>query len=304
MKTKSFVVRWLDNEAVVDKRGDRIDWLQCLPFIGIHALCFGVWWTGVSPVAFATALALYFIRLFAITGFYHRYFSHRAFRTSRAFQLVMGVVGNSAVQRGPIWWSAHHRHHHRHSEEPEDLHSPTQHGFWRSHIGWFMTGTGFKTDGRYVGDWLRYPELRLLDRFDWAVPLLLLLGLASTGVFMELRAPWLETTAAQMVVWGFGISTVAVYHVTYTINSLAHCFGNQRFTTEDDSRNNLWLALLTLGEGWHNNHHHYPSSVRQGFRWWEVDITYYLLVVLSWTGLIYDLRQVPSHILSNVRAGE
>ena len=298
MEKKALLARWLDNKTAQESHDNRIDWLRCLPFIGIHCLCLGAWWVGVSPVALSTAIALYVIRLFAITGFYHRYFSHRAFKTSRGFQFVMAVAGNSAVQRGPIWWAAHHRNHHRYSEKPKDLHSPHQHGYWRSHMGWFMTGAGFKTDVRYVRDWLRYPELRALDRFDWVVPFILLVALAGTGVVMEHLAPWLETSVAQMVVWGFGISTVAVYHVTYTINSLAHGFGSQRFSTGDDSRNNLWLALLTFGEGWHNNHHHYPSSARQGFRWWEIDLTYYALVLLSWTGLIRDLRQVPAPVLS------
>ncbi|MGB7218554.1 MAG: acyl-CoA desaturase [Vicinamibacterales bacterium] len=290
---------WLDTSVAARRRDDdRIDWLRCAPFVAIHALCLGAWWTGVSPIAAGTAFALYAARLFAITAFYHRYFSHRTFTTSRAFQFVMAAAGSAAVQRGPIWWAAHHRNHHRHADETQDLHSPRQHGLWRSHMGWFMTGAGFRTKERYVRDWLRYPELRALDRFDWVVPVLLLAALAGTGAVLERRAPGLGTSAAQMVVWGFAISTVAVYHATYTINSLAHRFGRRRFATKDDSRNNLWLALLTFGEGWHNNHHRFPASARQGFYWWEIDLTYYGLVMLSWTGLIGGLRPVPPRVLS------
>jgi stearoyl-CoA desaturase (Delta-9 desaturase) len=280
---------------------DRIDWIRGLPFFGIHALCLGAVWTGVSTAALVVAAALYVARVFALTAFYHRYFSHRTFRTSRAFQFVMAAWGSLAVQRGAIWWAAHHRHHHRHAEEVPDLHSPVRHGFWRSHVGWFLTTEGFRTQSRYVRDWLRYPELRWLDRYDWIVPAALFAGLWLLGALLERRAPSLGTSAAQMVVWGFGISTVAVSHVTYTINSLAHRFGRRRFRTTDDSRNNALLALLTMGEGWHNNHHHYPASARQGFYWWEIDLTYYGLLVMSWLGLIWDLRGVPASVLSRNR---
>jgi stearoyl-CoA desaturase (delta-9 desaturase) len=298
MKAAS-VVRWIDTDARVgDADADRIDWVRCLPFIGMHVLCVCAVWTGVSMTALAVAGALYALRLFAITAFYHRYFSHRTFRTSRAFQWVMAATGSLAVQRGPIWWAAHHRHHHLHAEEPSDLHSPVQHGFWRSHMFWFMTGAGFRTQTRYVRDWLQFPELRWLDRFDWVLPALLIAGLVAFGQTLASVAPQLGTSPWQLVVWGFGVSTVAVYHVTYTVNSLAHRWGSRRYQTRDDSRNNVALAFLTMGEGWHNNHHHYPASARQGFYWWEVDLTYYLLVALSWVGLIWDLRPVPTRVLT------
>jgi stearoyl-CoA desaturase (Delta-9 desaturase) len=293
---------WFDSSrAPAAGADDRIDWARCLPFIGIHLLCLGALWTGVSTTALVVFAMLYVARVFAVTGFYHRYFSHRTFRTSRAFQFVMALAGNLAVQRGPIWWAAHHRHHHLHSEEVPDLHSPVQHGFWRSHLLWFLTDAGFRTQTRYVRDWLKYPELRLLDRFDWVAPAALITALAALGAVLDRYAPHLGTSAAQLVVWGFAISTVAVYHATYTINSLAHRWGSRRFDTRDDSRNNFALALLTMGEGWHNNHHHYPASARQGFYWWEIDLTYYGLVALSWLGLIRDLRPVPAHVLTRNR---
>ena len=132
-----------------------------------------------------------------------------------------------------------------------------------------------------VKDLLKYPELRFLDRFDVAVPAVLGVGVFLLGVLLKHVAPGLGTNGWQILVWGFFISTVAVYHGTYTINSLSHVFGRQRYKTGDASRNNPWLALITLGEGWHNNHHHYPASVRQGFYWWEFDITFYMLKLMS-----------------------
>jgi len=292
------LARWIDTGASARALDDgAVDWLRCAPFLALHALCLAPIWTGVSTTALAVAGGLYASRVFALTAFYHRYFSHRAFRTSRPFQFLMAVAGNCAVQRGPIWWAAHHRHHHLHSEEASDLHSPRRHGFWYSHMLWFMTGAGFRTQTRYVRDWMQYPELRWLDRFDWVAPTLLALALGLTGSLLARVRPDLGTSAPQLLAWGFVISTVAVYHTTYTVNSAAHVWGTRRFNTRDDSRNNAALALLTMGEGWHNNHHHFPASARQGFYWWEIDCTYYGLVALSWMGLVWDLRGVPPYVL-------
>jgi stearoyl-CoA desaturase (delta-9 desaturase) len=248
---------------------------------------------GVSPVALIVCAALYFIRMFAITGFYHRYFSHKSFKTSRVGQFLFGVLGSSAVQRGPIWWAAHHRDHHQYSDKKEDAHSPIQHGFVRAHMSWFLSKKGFAPDLKRVRDLMNYPELRWLDRFDIIVPVLLAVAVFMLGVALEKYAPGLGTNGWQMLVWGFFVSTVLCSHGTYTINSLSHVFGRQRYRTGDSSRNNWFLALITLGEGWHNNHHHYPSSTRQGFYWWEFDITFYLLKVMSWMGIIWDLKPVP-----------
>jgi len=245
------------------------------------------------------ALAAYLVRMFAITGFYHRYFSHRTFKTSRAGQFVFGLLGASAVQRGPVWWAAHHRHHHANSDRAEDVHSPSQHGFWRSHMGWFLTIKGFAPDFQLVRDLMKFPELRWLDRFDVVVPTLLGVSMFLLGVILHNVAPQLGTTGWQMLVWGFVISTVVCWHGTYTINSLSHVFGRQRYRTGDTSRNNWLLAILTLGEGWHNNHHYYPNTVRQGFYWWEYDITFYILKLLSWCGIIWDLKPVPVAVREN-----
>jgi stearoyl-CoA desaturase (delta-9 desaturase) len=290
------ILQWFDSGASAstpDDASDKVEWARIVPFILMHVACLAVFWVGTSPVAVGTAVALYFIRMFAITGFYHRYFSHRSFKTSRVGQFVFGVLGATAVQRGPVWWAAHHRHHHAYSDKPEDVHSPVHHGFIRSHMGWFLSRRNFSPNLKYVRDLTRYPELRLLDRFDVLVPFAFAGLIFLVGALLETKAPQLGTTRWQMLVWGFFISTVACYHGTYTINSLCHVFGTQRYRTGDQSRNNWLLALITLGEGWHNNHHHYPSSCRQGFYWWEIDITWYVLRVLAWLGIIWDLRTVP-----------
>jgi stearoyl-CoA desaturase (delta-9 desaturase) len=293
------LLRWFDTAAAAapGDRGERIDWLRVIPFIGLHLACLGVFVVGFSWFALWTAVASYALRMFVLTGFYHRYFSHRAFRTSRVVQFVAAVVGASCVQRGPLWWAAHHRRHHRHADTPGDPHSPRHGGFLWSHTGWFLTPAAFATDREAVRDLWRFAELRLLDRFDIAVPVALASALYFLGRHLALMHPALGTSGPQLVVWGFFVSTVMLFHATFTINSLAHRFGSRRFATRDDSRNNWVLALLTFGEGWHNNHHHFPGSARQGFRWWELDLTWYGLQLLAWLRLIRDLKPVPLHLV-------
>ncbi len=292
--------RWLDSEVdygeVPEEEAERIDWLRVLPFLLMHVACLSVIWVGWSPVAVAVAVALYGLRMLAITGFYHRYFSHKAFKTSRPVQFVFAVLGASAAQRGPLWWAAHHRHHHAHADQETDAHSPHHRGFWYSHMAWFMNRKNHRTRHELVRDLSRYPELRFLDRYAMLVPALLAVTLFLTGTALEHFAPGLGTNGWQLLVWGFVISTVVLYHATFTVNSMAHTFGRRRYATKDDSRNNLWLALLTFGEGWHNNHHHFPGSARQGFFWWEVDLTWYWLRLMQAMGLIWDVRPVPDRI--------
>jgi len=295
------IIRWFDAHAAEHKTPHKehhqIDWIQSAPFIIMHLMCLGVLWVGWSSVAVFVAFALYLFRMFAITGFYHRYFSHRAFRTSRTCQFIFALMGATAVQRGPLWWAAHHRTHHRYADTKNDLHSPHQSGFWWSQIGWLTSKQNFSTKHDVVGDFSRFPELQFLNRFDTLVPFLFAVAIFCFGKFLEAYAPELGTNGMQMLIWGFFISTVVLLHATSTINSLSHMFGKKRYPTPDESRNNPFLALLTLGEGWHNNHHHYASSARQGFFWWEIDITYYGLVALSWLGLVWDLRPVPNQYL-------
>ena len=302
----SALMRWFDTGRVTPadadaKADNRVDWVRALPFFAMHAACVAVFWVGVSPTALWVALGLYGVRMFAITGFYHRYFSHRTFRTSRVVQFAFAVLGASAVQRGPLWWAAHHRHHHVHADTHADPHTPRK-GFWRSHAGWFLSRAGFRTDPSRIGDLLKYPELRWLDRFDTVVPVILAVLLYVAGEALSARAPGLGTHGLQLLVWGFFVSTVALFHGTVTINSLAHRWGRRRFATRDDSRNNLWLALLTFGEGWHNNHHFFPGSARQGFRWWEIDLTWYGLCALRALGLVRDLKPIPAWVLA--KAGD
>ncbi|MDJ0957944.1 MAG: acyl-CoA desaturase [Arenicellales bacterium] len=296
---KRSVLSWIDNSAYYEtekkhtRGGSRIDWVRIVPFIGLHVACLSVVFVGWSAAAVLVAVASYFVRMFAITGFYHRYFSHRSFKTSRSLQFIFAILGATATQRGPIWWAAHHRHHHVNSDTELDCHSPRQ-GFWWSHIGWFLTRDNFSTKPNRVSDLSRYPELRWLDRFDVVVPLLYGVALFLVGEWLASSYPSLGTNGLQLFVWGYLISTVFLLHMTLFVNSLAHKFGSTRFHTEDDSRNNLILALLTLGEGWHNNHHFYPVSARQGFYWWEIDITFYILKFMSLFGLIWDMKTVPA----------
>ena len=299
------VLRWFDSESGLAKISQddekRVDWLRIIPFIVLHGMCLAVIWVGWSWTAIIMALLLYIIRMFAITGFYHRYFSHKSFKTHRFWQFIFGAMGNASVQRGPLWWAAHHRHHHRFTDQEQDVHSPSRHGFWWSHIGWLTSRANFPTNYKYVAEWAKYPELRWLNRFDTVIPILLALALYIFGALLERFAPHLGTNGMQMLVWGFFISTTVLFHATVTINSFDHMYGSRRYNTPDTSRNNALLALITLGEGWHNNHHHFAVSARQGFFWWEIDMTYYLLVFMSWLGIVKELRPVPEHVLNKNR---
>ena len=297
------IVAWFDSNAniAVDNNPEKIEFLRILPFILLHLACFTVFFVGFSATALIIAVMLYALRMFAITGFYHRYFAHKAFKTSRFVQFIFAFLAASSAQRGPLWWASHHRHHHANSDKPDDSHSPVQRGFFWSHISWFLTNKNFNSKNERVKDLLVYPELKFLDRFDVIAPLFLAASLYALGAALEIYAPHLQTSGLQLLVWGFAISTVVLYHMTFTVNSLAHVWGKRRFNTSDQSRNNSLIALLTLGEGWHNNHHHFPSAARQGFYWWEIDLTYYGLKILSALGLIWDLRKVPAEVLSNKR---
>jgi len=293
------LIRWFDTDygnsdvAAIHAKPDKVEFIRVLPFIFLHLGCLGVFLAGWSWFAVGTAAALYLVRMFAITAFYHRYFSHKTFHTSRPAQFLFAVVGATAVQRGPLWWSYQHRHHHKHSDEEEDVHSPNRRGFWWSHIGWITSARNFPTDYSHVRDLARFPELVFLNRFDSLVPALFAVMLFTLGHFLGEYCPSLGVTSWQLLVWGFFISTTVLFHATSSINSLAHLLGRRRYETGDNSRNSFLLALITLGEGWHNNHHRYMSTARQGFYWWEIDVSYYLLKAISWTGLIWNLKPVP-----------
>ena len=295
------LVRWFDSDYIPEgaenfhKTPKQVDWPRTIPFIILHLGCLGVIWVGISPLAVWLAVGLYFFRMFAITGFLHRYFSHKTYSTSRAFQFVMALWCSLAVQRGALWWAYTHRHHHKHSDEEDDKHSPVVDGFWWAHIGWITSKKNFPTDYSKITDLAKYPELVFLNRFDTLIPILFAGSLYGLGAY--LGAQGVDTSGAQLLVWGFFISTTVLFHGTSCINSLAHVWGTKRFkTTDDESRNSFILTLITLGEGWHNNHHRYQATTKQGFYWWEFDPTYYLLKMLSWTGLIWGLKGVPESI--------
>jgi stearoyl-CoA desaturase (delta-9 desaturase) len=257
--------------------------LSRLLYWGLHAACLLAFWVGVSTGDFVLFLATFLGRMFFITGAYHRYFSHKSYKTSRPFQLFLGFMGATAVQKGPLWWASHHRIHHKYSDQPgRDPHSPRE-GFYHSHTGWVFDSRWDDTDVERIADFARYPELAWINRWHVVPALTLALACLAIGGWSGL-------------LWGFVISTVVLWHSTYSINSIAHVIGRRRYETNDTSRNNWALALLTLGEGWHNNHHYYCASARQGFFWWEIDITYYVLRALAAVGLIWDIREPPERV--------
>ena len=269
-----------------DSEHDDIIYPTAIPFVLVHLACLAAIWTGITWEAVAICFVLYWVRMFAIGAGYHRYFSHRAYATSRVFQFVLALLSQSSAQKSVLWWAAKHRHHHLHSDTEHDIHSPGDKGFWYSHVGWIFVRRHAKTDLVKVADLARFPELRWLHRFELAPAVAL-------GFLCWLIGGW------PGLVVGFFWSTVFLYHATFCINSLAHVHGRRRYVTGDDSRNNWFLALFTMGEGWHNNHHACQSSVRQGFRWWEIDPTFYILKGLSKLRVVWDLKLPPEAVLRN-----
>ena len=266
---------------------ERINWLSSLPFLLFHAVPVLAVVTGVTWRAVAIFVTLYTVRMFAISAGYHRYFSHRSYRTNRPVQLALALIGASAAQKGPLWWAANHRAHHRYSDTEQDVHSP-QKGFWWSHVGWILCNRYKAADLDLVRDLAAFPELRFVERYNSVVPWIL-------GGLSLLIGGW------SGLVFGFFGSTVLLWHVTFTINSLSHTFGTRRFATSDTSRNNPVLAVLTFGEGWHNNHHHYPAAARQGFYWWELDVSWYALRGLAALRLVGALRRPSAAVLERNR---
>jgi stearoyl-CoA desaturase (Delta-9 desaturase) len=276
----------MSSDINADAAHDDIMYPSAIPFVLVHLSCIAAIWSGITWQAVAICAALYWLRMFAIGAGYHRYFSHRAYSTSRVFQFILAVLAQTSAQKSVLWWAAKHRHHHLHSDTDQDVHSPRRKGFAYSHLGWIFSRKHHGTDLVKVADLARYPELMWLHKLE-------LLPAIALGIVCFLAAGW-----AGLVV-GFFWSTVLVYHATFCINSLAHVRGRKRYVTGDDSRNNWLLALFTMGEGWHNNHHAFQSSVRQGFRWWEIDLTYYILKALSFIGIVWDLKTPPELVLRN-----
>ena len=267
------------HELVIKRKNYRLSTM--VPFLLMHASVLLIFTVPFSPSLVAWCVGSYYLRMFGVTAGYHRYFSHRSFKLRRFWQFSLACLAQTSGQKGVLWWAAHHRDHHLNSDRKEDLHSPVHEGFWWSHLGWILSDEYDDYDPRRIADFSRFAELRWISRFH-------LLPTVAYGVAVYLIGGW------GAFCWGFCLSTVALYHGTFLINSLSHIWGTRRFPTPDESRNNFVLALLTMGEGWHNNHHHFMSSVRQGIRWWEVDPTYYLLRGLSWLGIARELREFPS----------
>ena len=283
-----------------DPTQDRVEWFRCVPFILIHL---GVLLVLHTPFVWPCLVVLfisYSTRMFAITAFYHRYFSHRTFKTSRFVQFIGAFVACASGQRGPLWWAAHHRLHHRHSDTENDSHSPHHKNFLWSHTLWFMTDYALPTFLKEIPDWLKFKELRFINRYDWIAVILLALGCYFLGEWAAFEA-WTGMNGLSMLAWGFFLPTVLLYHATFSVNSLTHMFGKKKYDTGDESRNNWFVSIITFGEGWHNNHHFFPGSARQGFSPWEFDPTYYGLRILSLFGLVSNLRPVPAWVKDKVK---
>jgi stearoyl-CoA desaturase (delta-9 desaturase) len=267
-----------DRQEFTDKDGwlTRTHLVSHVVYWGIHAATLLVFYVGAPLEAVLLCVGTYALRVFGITGGYHRYFAHKSFKTSRVFQFVLAWIACSATQKGPLWWAGTHRRHHRYADAPGDPHSPRE-GFYYAHQGWVFDSRWEGTPVEAMREFTAYPELVWLNKYHWVPPLVLAVACYGIGGFAGL-------------VWGFAVSTTLLWHATYSVNSIAHIFGRRRYETNDTSRNNWLIALLTFGEGWHNNHHYYMASVRQGFFWWEIDLTYYALRALAALGIVWDLR--------------
>ena len=241
--------------------------------------------------------------MFGITAGFHRFFSHKTFKTSRAFQFILAYLATSSAQMGPIWWASHHRHHHKYTDEIEDPHTPTIKGFFWAHVGWIMSPSNVPTKEEYVGDLKRFPELKFLDKYHYIAPFSMAVFLFALGDYMAIHYSQYNTNGMELLMWGFFVSTVILYHATFTVNSVCHVFGYRTYDTKDGSVNNWMVAILTLGEGWHNNHHAFPNSERQGHKWYQIDICHYILWSLSKIGIVWDIRDVPEDSIIEKRYG-
>lgn len=285
-----------------EQRG-KVEFKKEIGFLLVHLAPVLVFWTGATWFDWVLCISLYFIRMFFVTGVYHRYFSHSTYKTSRFFQFILAFSAQTSLQKGVLHWAANHRTHHRHSDTLKDPHSKKIYGFWYSHIGWIIGPDYKETKLNLIKDFAKYPELIWLNKYHLIPPLTLLIAVFFLGGYINASSAGVEISLITIMshglsslVVGFFLSTVLLFHGTFSINSLMHMIGRKRYESNDESKNNLILALITLGEGWHNNHHYYQSTVRQGFYWWEIDITYYILRLLSWVGLVWDLKPVPKHI--------
>lgn len=268
------------------------DWFKAIPFLMMHVgSIVGLFIMPITLQGVLLTIGTYYFLMTGLTISYHRYFSHRTFKTSRAFQFIMALWGTLTVQKGVLWWAGNHRHHHRYSDQPEDVHSPEQRGFFWSHVGWVMVREYEKTMFQYVRDLEKFPELRWLNKHY-------LLPVVAYAALTFLIGGWFG------FYWGFVLAITVLWHGTFTINSLTHIWGKRRFKTTDTSRNNFLTAMITMGEGWHNNHHYYMNSARQGFYWWQIDMSYYVIKAFEKVGLVWDIKEPPKEVLDLGRRKE
>ncbi len=264
---------------------------------------FAAWqaWGGALHWPDLVVMALtYVLSGLGITVGFHRLFTHRSFKTSPAMRGVLAAMGSAAVEGPVIEWVANHRKHHRFSDQPGDPHSPhVDHGSgWRgalaglyhAHIGWIFGGGAMADEERYAKDLLADPVVRFIDRtfLLWVVVGMLVpfgLGVALTGSVLG---------GLTALLWGGAVRMFFLHHATFSINSLCHFFGRRRFETADQSRNLTWLALPSLGEAWHNNHHAFPTSARHGLRWWQLDPSAWFIAGLQRLGLVWDVVRISS----------
>jgi stearoyl-CoA desaturase (delta-9 desaturase) len=233
----------------------------------------------------------HFLRAIGLTLAFHRYFAHRAFQMNRGVRFFWALVGTAAMQKGPLWWAGHHVNHHRYADRDGDPHSPMVSGFYYAHIGWFLNDARhdrLEPTNPVVRDFSKAPEIVLLEKYFAIPPALLALAMFAVG-----GLPWL--------VWGFCLPTMTLAHATFAINTVNHMFGTRRFDTIDESRNNAFTAFFAVGEGWHNNHHRYQRSARNGFYWWEFDPTWYVIRLMGALGLAWDIKGVPQRIYDEAR---
>ena len=233
----------------------------------------------------------HFLRAIGLTLTYHRYFAHRAFKMGRVTQFVWSWIAASAMQKGPLWWAGHHVTHHKFADREGDPHSPLISGFYYAHLGWFLNDVRhdkLAATNPVIRDFGKYPEIRLLDEYYWLPPALMALGMYLYG-------------GMQWLAWGFLLPTMTLAHATFAINTINHLYGSRRFDTVDESRNNPITAFFAAGEGWHNNHHRYQRSARNGFYWWEFDPTWYVIKAMSIVGLAWDVQPVPERIYREAR---
>ena len=278
-------------EATRDVRTARPQvWSVIIGMTIFHLACLLVFVVGVSATALWVAFGMYVFRGMGVTTGYHRLLAHRSFKTNRVVQFILAFAGSLAVQGGPLWWVAHHRAHHAETDTEEDIHSPVTRGMWAAHMGWMMTDEAFNEKGTNSRDLHKFPEIKMLQRhYVWLI-VFQIAALYGVGAWLASAYPGLGTSGAQLVVWGFFVSTVFTWHVTFMVNSVCHRWGGRPYDTGDASTNNVFIGFLGFGEGWHNNHHLYPNSARHGLRWWQLDVTYMLIKVLSWVGLASDLK--------------